>query len=148
VGELKHLSTPRNREDSRSSGERNGRSPNPAGGTGCRRCPWGVGRSRGWGGRPITESTNQVSSRTLLEGATGAGESPVGDGALALPEYVSTAGHEKSRGKLGGPPSKAKYSRRPIVNEYREGQVKSTPARGVKEILKPCASRLSERSNA
>ena len=27
-GELKHLSTPRKREDSRSSGERNGRSPN------------------------------------------------------------------------------------------------------------------------
>ena len=30
-GELKHLSTPRNREDSLSSGERTGRSPNPAG---------------------------------------------------------------------------------------------------------------------
>jgi hypothetical protein len=30
-GELKHLSTLRNREDSRSSGERNGRSPNPGG---------------------------------------------------------------------------------------------------------------------
>jgi hypothetical protein len=29
LGELKHLSTLRNREDSRSSGERNGRSPNP-----------------------------------------------------------------------------------------------------------------------
>jgi hypothetical protein len=27
-GELKHLSTPRNRKDSRSSGERTGRSPN------------------------------------------------------------------------------------------------------------------------
>jgi hypothetical protein len=43
-GELKHLSTPRSREDSLSSGERRGRSPNPAGGTACRRCPWGVGR--------------------------------------------------------------------------------------------------------
>ena len=31
-GELKHLSTHRKREDSRSSGERNGRSPNPASG--------------------------------------------------------------------------------------------------------------------
>src|SRR5215211_6830193 len=29
LGELKHLSTLRRREDSRSSGERNGRSPNP-----------------------------------------------------------------------------------------------------------------------
>ena len=28
---------------------------------------------------------------------------------------------------------------RPIVNKYREGKVKSTPARGVKETLKPCA---------
>ena len=26
---------------------------------------------------------------------------------------------------------------RPIANEYREGKVKSTPARGVKESLKP-----------
>ena len=28
---------------------------------------------------------------------------------------------------------------RPIVNKYREGKVKSTPARGVKKYLKPCA---------
>ena len=47
-------------------------------------------------------------------------------------------------GKLGGPPPKAKYGQRPIVNQYREGTVKSTPARGVKEILKPCASSRSE----
>ena len=87
---------------------------------------------------------NQLISQTLLERATEAGESPVGDGELARGVYVSTAGHVESRGKLGGPPSKAKYLRRPIVNKYREGQVKSTPARGVKEILKPCASRLSE----
>ena len=52
---------------------------------------------------------------------------------------MSTAGHVESRGKLGGPPSKAKYLRRPIANEYREGPVKRTPARGVKENLKPCA---------
>ena len=26
---------------------------------------------------------------------------------------------------------------RPIVNQYREGKVKSTPIRGVKETLKP-----------
>jgi hypothetical protein len=43
-GELKHLSTPRNREDSLSSGERTGRSPNPAGAIACRRCLRGVGR--------------------------------------------------------------------------------------------------------
>ena len=103
------------------------------------------GRTVQWAGwQTRARVNNQVSSRTLLEGATGAGESPVGDGELALTGTASTAGHEKSRGKQGGPPSKAKYSRRPIVNEYREGQVKSTPARGVKENLKPCASRLSE----
>ena len=28
---------------------------------------------------------------------------------------------------------------RPIVNQYREGKVKSTPVRGVKEFLKPYA---------
>jgi hypothetical protein len=28
---------------------------------------------------------------------------------------------------------------RPIVNEYREGKVKRTSVRGVKENLKPCA---------
>ena len=40
---------------------------------------------------------------------------------------MSTAGPVKSRGKLGGPPSKAKHSWRPIVDQYREGKVKSTP---------------------
>ena len=30
-------------------------------------------------------------------------------------------------------------SLRPIVNQYREGKVKSTPVRGVKEYLKPYA---------
>ena len=48
----------------------------------------------------------------------------------------STAGHEESCGKLGGPPSKAKYSWQPIVNQYREGKVKSTPKGGRKD-LKP-----------
>ena len=28
-------------------------------------------------------------------------------------------------------------TQRPIANKYREGKVKSTPARGVKEFLKP-----------
>ena len=30
------------------------------------------------------------------------------------------------------------------MDEYREGKVKSTPRRGVKEILKPCAYKRSE----
>ena len=46
-GELKHLSTPRKREDSRSSGERNGRSPNQEGVRASRRCFPGVERDCG-----------------------------------------------------------------------------------------------------
>ena len=40
---------------------------------------------------------------------------------------------------LRGPSRKAKDCRRPIVYQYREGKVGSTPNRGVKENLKPCA---------
>ena len=59
-GELKHLSTPRRREDSLSSGERTGRSPNPGGGTACRRCHRGVERADGRGRQPPrTERTSQ-----------------------------------------------------------------------------------------
>ena len=50
----------------------------------------------------------------------------------ALVRYLSTAGHEKSGGNLGRPLPKAKYTGRPIVEQYHEGKVKRTPARGVK----------------
>ena len=75
-----------------------------------------------------------------LERRAAAGDSPVA-GLLAPPWRwcVSTAGHEKPRGNLGRPRSKAQYTERPIAHEYREGKVKSTPARGVKESLKPSA---------
>ncbi len=66
-------------------------------------------------------------SRMSLERATAAGDSPVGERARLPVMYLSTAGHEKPCGKLGGPSSKAKYSRQPIVDKYREGKVKSTP---------------------
>ena len=86
-------------------------------------------------------------SRSVLERRTTAGESPVGDRLdHRCIMSVSTAGHEKSGGKQGRPRPKAKYDQRPIVNQYREGMVKSTPTRGVKEILKPCASSRSELS--
>jgi hypothetical protein len=45
---------------------------------------------------------------------------------------VSSAGHARSGVKRGGPPPKATYRHRPIVDQYREGTVKSTPVRGVK----------------
>ena len=50
----------------------------------------------------------------------------------------------EGRRKQGGPPSKAKYLQRPIAEEYREGTVKSTPVRGVKENLKPPTCKQSE----
>jgi hypothetical protein len=39
----------------------------------------------------------------------------------------SRTGHEKPCLNLGGPPPKAKYILRSIVNKYREGKVKRTP---------------------
>ena len=77
-GELKHLSTLRKREDSLSSGERTGRSPNRCGGTACRRCQIGVVRD-GWRGRQSLR-VDRLLSRRPLERVTGAGESPVGNG--------------------------------------------------------------------
>ena len=56
----------------------------------------------------------------------------------------STTGHEKSGGNQGGPSSKAKYLPATDSEEYREGKVKSTPSRGVKEYLKPCVYKLWE----
>ena len=41
--------------------------------------------------------------------------------------------------KMGGPPSKPKYSLVIDSEEYREGKVKRTPIRGVKESLKSVA---------
>ena len=66
-GELKHLSTPRNREDSLSSGERTGRSPNPAGAIACRRCQEGVGRV-GWRGRQPPRRSPTLEPKTAGTG--------------------------------------------------------------------------------
>ncbi len=71
--------------------------------------------------------TKLLVSRTCQERQAIEGDSPV-DEANSLrdrpPEYHVEG---LSCGKLGRPLSKAKYSWRPIVNEYREGKVKSTP---------------------
>jgi hypothetical protein len=66
-GELKHLSTPRNREDSLSSGERTGRSPNPAGAIACRRCLRGVERV-GWRGRQPPRGADTFEPKTAGTG--------------------------------------------------------------------------------
>ena len=57
---------------------------------------------------------------------------------------LSRAGHVKSCLNQPGPSGKAKYVKRPIVNQYREGKVKRTSFRGVKQILKPYAYKRSE----
>jgi hypothetical protein len=87
-------------------------------------------------------------SRRTLERSTRDGESPVGESADPPARILSTTGHEKPGGKQGRPRSKAKYSCRPIVNQYREGKVKRTPVRGVKENLKPSVYKRSEHNPA
>ena len=75
------------------------------------------------------------------------GESPVAEAAWSgqWMGCVSTTGHVEACGKLGRPRSKAKYPlKRPIVDQYREGPVKSTPVRGVKQHLNPSAHTQSE----
>jgi hypothetical protein len=66
-GELKHLSTRRSREDSLSSGERTGRSPNHTGVRASRRCRGG-GRTDGWEG-----ATDPSPQRVCQPNATGTG---------------------------------------------------------------------------
>jgi hypothetical protein len=86
---------------------------------GCKTCPGKPQRPQG--------VKNLFFNRRSLERATIGGESPVDEKEEASDTFLSTAGHEKSRGKPGGPPSKAKYHLRPIVYQYREGKVKRTP---------------------
>ncbi len=67
-----------------------------------------------------------VSGRRLERPAID-GDSPVHESErspIAVLEYHQEGLHG---GNLGRPLSKAKYLQRPIVNQYREGKVKSTP---------------------
>ena len=74
----------------------------------------------------LPRETEMTLSR--LECRTREGESPVAtyrqSGRAPFP---SSAGHEQPCANLGGPPPKANYTGSPIVHEYREGTVKSTP---------------------
>ena len=79
-------------------------------------CVVGVGRPA-WGrGSSPGRVTNRSATRTPLEGATRAGESPVGESAATRRRYVSTTEHVKFRGKLGQPRPKAKYPAGPIAD--------------------------------
>jgi hypothetical protein len=67
-GELKHLSTPRKREDALSSGERTGQSPNRAGVRAGMRCRSGVERFR-WRGIPAPRWDGGTSAEACWNGA-------------------------------------------------------------------------------
>ena len=98
-GELKHLSTHRKRKqfsDSRSSGERNGNSPN--------RCCFG---NTGVVGPGYGKSSRKWKH---LESCIIEGDNPVHDFLTKPTGILSSAGHVKSCVNLAGPSVKAKYS--------------------------------------
>ena len=81
-----------------------------------------------WGCR--TREARPGAKTKVLEGTVREGENPVVRSAGLGTGILSTTGHEKPCGKPGGPPSKATHLERPIVQQYREGKVKSTPRGG------------------
>ncbi len=98
AAELKHLSKPRKRDYSPSSGERTGSSPNP-----------GWVTSRGVVGLPL-KSEKPTVRRKALERSAKKGDSPVAEEGGWVRWHLSSAGHVKSRVKLARPLAKAKYS--------------------------------------
>jgi hypothetical protein len=98
---------------------------------------WAEGRCRGPVGAGVSEPN-------VLGWAAGGGESPVGERCVGRRAwYPSTAGHGKSRGKLGGPPSKASYPWRPIAHSTVRERWKA-PRKGDAKSLKPRAPEQSE----
>ena len=80
-----------------------------------------------------------------MEGPAAAGDSPVREAPSPRQEIPSRAGHVKPGPKQGGPPSKPEYS--PVTDSERvpRGKGEKHPGRGVKQHLKPCARKQSER---
>lgn len=72
------------------------------------------------------------------------GESPVTENPIPPKGILSSTGHVKPGVNSRRPLRKAKYKVSTDREEYREGKVKSTPVRGVKENLKPEAHKRSE----
>ena len=70
----------------------------------------------------------------ILERTTIDGNSPVDENHYNFAEYLflSTSGNDNPEGIRQNYSAKAKYSISPIVNQYREGKVKSRPVRPVK----------------
>ena len=71
--------------------------------------------------------------RSSLERSAIEGNSPVFENHFVLlAVLLEYLGKRKPRGNHPGLPGKAKYFISPIVNQYREGKVKSSPVRAVK----------------
>lgn len=85
-----------------------------------------------------------LTNRNFLESEGAEGDTPVRARRGSPIRHLSRAGHVESCPNPRGPSRKAKDCRRPIVYQYREGKVGSTPGRGVKQNLKPCACKRSE----
>ena len=69
----------------------------------------------------------------MLESKTKEGNSPVDENYfMLLVVILEYLGSRLSRGKQAVLPAKAKYFLCSIVNQYREGKVKSSPVRAVK----------------
>ena len=88
---------------------------------------------------------DSLTNRNILESVGAEGDTPVRVKRGCPIRHLSRAGHVESCPNPRGPSRKAKDCRRPIVYQYREGKVGSTPGRGVKKNLKPCACKRSER---
>ena len=80
-----------------------------------------------------------------LENSGAEGDTPVRATRRRQGRHLSRAGHVESCLNHRGPSRKAKDCGRPIVDQYREGKVGSTPGRGVKQNLKPFVYKRWER---
>ena len=107
-----------NNNDSRSSGERNGKSPN-------QRCFGNVGVVGLRHGELFW-------SGTVLEKPTKGGDSPVHARNIILAVPWVRRDTRNPVWNCRDHPVRLNTSERPIANKYREGKVKSTPNRGVK----------------
>ncbi len=119
-----------NNNDSPSSGERTGKSPNHScygmdGVVGPRRC-------------------KNSCERNSLERLTRDGDSPVFEARRSIVVSWVARNTRNSAWICRDHPVRLNTPERPIVDQYREGKVKSTSNRRVKEYLKPCAYKRSE----
>ena len=95
-----------------------------------------------WGCR--TTSSQEASEDDMLESMAIAGESPMSESSgSVVVSWVARDTWNPVWIRRAHPP-RLNTRKRPIVNQYREGKVKSTSSRGVKEFLKPYAYKRSE----